>query len=195
MVLELERRFSLRPHPGAVRLLAYVNRAHMGSYQDAVDDPVRPADITLSQAYRYKYGVCLNLDQEVMKNVGLFARLGWSDGQNEAWAYSDVDQSASLRLSLNGQMWKRPDDTFGLAGVVSALSRAHQQFLQDGGTGILAGDGALSYGMEKALETYYNLAVWKSLHVTADYQFFLDPAFNRARGPVSVLGGRLHWDF
>jgi high affinity Mn2+ porin len=193
--MELERRFSLRQHPGAVRLLAYVNRAHMGSYQDAIDDPVRPADITLSQAYRYKYGVCLNLEQEVMKDAGLFMRLGWSDGNNEAWAYSDVDQGASMGLSLNGDLWKRPNDTFGLAGAVSALSRVHQQFFADGGLGILAGDGALNYGLEKVLETYYNFAVWKSFHVTADYQFIINPAFNSARGPVSVLGGRLHWEF
>jgi high affinity Mn2+ porin len=195
MVMELERRFRLRQHPGAVRLLAYVNRAHMGSYQDAIDNPVRPADIDLSQAYRYKYGVCLNLEQELMRDTGFFMRLGWSDGHTEAWAYSDVDDSASMGLSLNGDLWTRPEDTFGLAGVVSALSRAHQEFFEDGGTGILAGDGALNYGLEKAVETYYNFAVWKSLHVTADYQFIIDPAFNRARGPVSVVSGRLHWAF
>jgi high affinity Mn2+ porin len=195
MVLEIERRLSFRRHPGAVRLLAYVNRAHMGSYQDAIDSPIRPANITLSQAYRYKYGVCLNVEQELMKNIGFFTRLGWSDGNNEAWAYSDVDRGASMGLSLNGDLWKRSDDTVGVACAVSALSKAHQEFFEDGGLGILAGDGALNYGLEKAFESYYNFAVWKSLHVTADYQFIIDPAFNRARGPVSVLGGRLHWTF
>ncbi len=195
MVTELERRFHLRQDPGAVRLLAYVNRARMGSYEDADDDPVQPANITLSQGYRYKYGFCLNAEQEVIKDAGVFMRLGWSDGKSEAWEYSDVDQSASMGLSLNGDLWKRPNDTYGLAGVLSALSRVHQQFFEDGGTGILAGDGALSYGLEKALETYYSFQVWKSLQLTADYQFVIDPAFNRARGPVSVLGGRIHWQF
>jgi len=122
-------------------------------------------------------------------------RLGWSDGNNEAWAYSDVDDGASMGLSVSGDIWKRPNDTYGLAGAVNALSRVHQQFFEDGGTGILAGDGALSYGLEKAMETYYSFQVWKSLRLTADYQFVIDPAFNRARGPVSVLGGRIHWDF
>jgi high affinity Mn2+ porin len=195
MVTELERDFNLGKHPGAIRLLAYVNRAHMGSYEDAVDGPVRPADILASESYRYKYGICLNLQQEVFKDFGLFSRLGWSDGHTEAWAYSDVDDSASMGVSINGELWRRTNDTFGLAGVVSAASRIHQHFLEDGGLGILAGDGALNYGLEKAMETYYNFQVWKSLHVTADYQFIIDPAFNRARGPVSVLGGRIHWDF
>jgi high affinity Mn2+ porin len=127
--------------------------------------------------------------------VGVFSRLGWSDGHTQAWAYSDVDDSASLGVSIKGALWQRTNDTFGVAGVLSAASRIHQQFLEDGGTGILAGDGALSYGMEKAMETYYNFQLWKTLHLTADYQFISDPAFNRARGPVSVVGGRIHWDF
>jgi high affinity Mn2+ porin len=28
-----------------------------------------------------------------------------------------------------------------------------------------------------------------------DYQFVANPAFNRDRGPVSVLGTRIHWEF
>ena len=30
------------------------------------------------------------------------------------------------------------------------------------------------------------------LTVTADYQYFVNPAYNRDRGPVSVIGLRLH---
>lgn len=100
-----------------------------------------------------------------------------------------------MGLSLNGDLWTRPADTFGLAGVVSGITDIHRQFFQDGGLGILAGDGALNYGLEKGLETYYKLHVWKRVNVTADYQFIIDPAFNRARGPVSIIGGRIHWDF
>ena len=33
MVTELERRFTLGSHPGAVRLLGYLNRANMGDYR------------------------------------------------------------------------------------------------------------------------------------------------------------------
>jgi high affinity Mn2+ porin len=195
MVTELERDFHLASHPGAVRLLAYANRAHMGSYEEAVDSSIRPINILATETYRIKYGFCLNAEQEVFKNVGLFSRLGWSDGQSEAWAYSDVDDAASMGASLNGQLWGRANDSYGIAGVVSAASRSHQQFLEDGGLGILAGDGSLNYGLEKAMETYYNFQVWRNLHVSADYQFIIDPAFNRARGPVSVLGARIHWYF
>ena len=195
MVLELERRYALNGHPGAVRLLTYLNRAHMGSYQAAIDNPPRPADIVATREYRYKYGFGLNLEQELVKNLGFFSRLGWSDGQNEAWMFSDVDYTATAGLSLKGESWHRPGDTFGLAGVLNGISKVHQEFFAAGGTGILAGDGNLNYGWEKILETYYDCQIWKTIHGTLDYQFINDPAFNRDRGPVSVFGARLHWEF
>jgi len=99
MVAELERRFAVNDHPGAVRLLAYFNRAHMGSYQAALDSPTRPADIEATRAYRSKYGFGLNAEQELAKNLGLFSRLGWSDGANEAWTFADVDRTATLGLT------------------------------------------------------------------------------------------------
>ncbi len=195
MVTEFERRYTVNGHPGTVRLLAYLNSAHMGSYQEAVDRANPTADIEATRAYRYKYGFGLNAEQEIIKHVGAFARLGWSDGQTEAWTFADVDRTASLGLSIKGEFWRRPNDTFGLAGVLNGISREQRDFLAAGGTGILAGDGNLSYGWEKIMETYYDFQIWKSLHGALDYQFISDPAFNRARGPVSVLGARLHWTF
>ena len=195
MVAELERRFSFDTHPGVVRFLGYLNHAHMGSYQDAVNNAAPPANIDATRAYRYKYGFGLNWEQEIVKDVGLFSRLGWSDGQNEAWVFADVDRTATLGVSVKGGAWHRPEDTFGLAGAANGISRAHQEFFDAGGTGILAGDGKLSYGWEKILETYYDFQVWKTIHTTVDYQFITDPAFNRDRGPVSVFAARVHWEF
>ena len=60
--------------------------------------------------------------------------------------------------------------------------------------GILIGDGRLPHpGLEQIFETYYALAVpaWRLF----DYQFVNNPAYNRDRGPVSVLGLRLHAEF
>jgi high affinity Mn2+ porin len=79
--------------------------------------------------------------------------------------------------------------------VVSGISKAEQEYFASGGLGILAGDGNLNYGWEKDLETYYDCGVWKTVHFALDYQFITDPAFNRDRGPVSVFGARVHWEF
>jgi high affinity Mn2+ porin len=198
MMAEFERRYSVHAHPGAIRFLAWLNEADMASYLAAI--PILEAngvgaDISAARAYRFKYGLGLNWEQEIARNVGLFSRLGWNDGHEETWTFTDANWSASLGVSVQGQAWRRPDDTFGLAGVVSGASRDNQKFLEAGGLDMLDGDGALNYGCEKILETYYDFQVCKHLHSTLDYQFITNPAFNRARGPVSVLGGRVHWDF
>ncbi|HEV2209012.1 MAG TPA: carbohydrate porin [Verrucomicrobiae bacterium] len=119
-------------------------------------------------------------------------RPGWSDGRNEAWVFADVDRTATASLSLKGRAWQRPGDTLGLAAVLKALA-VHQACLATGGTGILAGDGALTYGWEQAVETYYEWQVCKTIHATLDYQFVCDPAYDRARGPVSLFAA--HWEF
>ena len=81
---------------------------------------------------------------------------------NETWTFTDADWSASLGVSVKGEAWRRPDDTFGLAGIVSGASRDNQKFLEAGGTDMLDGDGALTYGWEKVLETYYDFQIWKT---------------------------------
>ncbi len=198
MAAEFERRYSLHTHPGAIRFLAWLDEAHMASYEAARAILLREgpgADLSPARADRYKYGFGLSWDQEVAGNVGVFSRLGWNDGHNETWTFTDVNYSASLGVSVKGGAWRRPGDTFGLAGILGGASRANRRFLEAGGTDMLSGDGGLNYGWEKVLETYYDFKIWKSLHAAVDYQFIANPAFNRDRGPVSVFGARLHWEF
>jgi high affinity Mn2+ porin len=198
MVTELERRYTIENHPGTIRFLAFLNRANMAKYSDATailraGGPT--ADWQAARSDHLKYGFGLNWEQEIVTNVGVFSRLGWNNDQVEGWMFSDVGYSGSLGLSLNGALWHRPDDTYGLAGLVNGISKNAQEFFQAGGTGILAGDGNLDYGLEKIIETYYDFKIYKNLHGAADYQFVTNPAFNRARGPVSIFAGRLHWEF
>ena len=59
------------------------------------------------------------------------------------------------------------------------------------------GDTKLKIGSNDtvlAIETYYTFPLY-SWKVTLDYQFINNPAYNRERGPVSVLGTRLHMQF
>ena len=198
MVTEFERRYTFDLHPGAIRLLAFLNRADMFSYQAAttiLKADGAGADLAAAQAYRLKYGFGLNWEQEIARNVGLFSRLGWNDGKEQGWMFTDVDYAGTLGLSVKGESWHRPEDTFGVAGILNGITRVEQDYFAAGGTGIEAGDGKLNYGWEKGMETYYNLQAWKAVHVTLDYQLIANPAFNRDRGPVSVFGARLHWEF
>jgi high affinity Mn2+ porin len=198
MVTEFERRYSVNNHPGAIRILAYLNRADMFSYAGAtaiLHANGAGADLAAATAYRLKYGFELNWEQLIAKNVGLFSRLGWNDGKEQAWMFSDIDYAVTVGLSIKGESWHRPDDALGLAGAFNGITRAEQEFFAAGGTGILAGDGNLNYDLEKVLETYYDFKIWKTVRATLDYQFIDNPAFNRDRGPVSIFAARLHWEF
>jgi high affinity Mn2+ porin len=190
--LEFERRYSPRGHPGAVRLMGYDTRAHMGSYQETMDDPAISEDIYLNAAYRYKYGFGINMDQEIRKNLGAFLRLGWSDGRNQTYEFTDVDRTATAGISLKGAWWRRPQDTVGLAVAVNGISGVHRQYLAAGGLGITVGDGALDYRSERVAETYYNWQIAKRFQLTFDYQFAQNPAYNHVRGPINLFALRFH---
>jgi high affinity Mn2+ porin len=197
MAAEFERRYRVNAHPGTIRFLAWLNEADMASYSAATAILLAKgpgADISAAQAYRYKYGFGLNWEQELAENVGIFSRLGWNDGKTQAMEFSDANWTASIGVSVKGDRWQRPGDTYGLAGILSGISRDNQRFLNAGGLGILDGDGALTYGSEKVMETYYDFQIWKTVHLAVDFQFVSNPAFNRDRGPVSVFEGRLHWE-
>ena len=76
-----------------------------------------------------------------------------------------------------------------------AFQDAHKAYFNAGGLGILVGDGQLpNPGPEKIAEIYYSfpIANWRA---TLDYQFIANPAYNRDRGPVSVIGTRLRAQF
>jgi high affinity Mn2+ porin len=207
MMLELERRWRISDHPGAVRLQAWTDYGYLASFNVAtrllLASPPPPntpqgAEITVPAAafsFRDKYGFGLNCEQEIAKNVGIFGRFGWQDGHTAAAAFDDADWTVQVGVSVKGAAWRRPGDTFGLCGNLVGASSDQQAFLKAGGTGILNGDGNLSYDSEKSIETYYDFAIAKSFHLAFDYQFFADPAFNRDRGPVNVFGARLHWEY
>jgi high affinity Mn2+ porin len=207
MILELERRWRIAEHPGAIRLQAWVDHGYLASYSAATPlllasppSPNTPQGVeatipAAAFAYRFKYGLGVNWEQEIAKNVGMFGRLGWQDGHVSAAAYTDADWTVQLGLSFKGAAWRRPGDTFGLASNLVGASSQQIAFLKAGGTGILNGDGNLSYAPEMSLETYYDFAFSKNFRLAFDYQFFANPAFNRDRGPVSVFQARLHWDY
>jgi len=193
-VAEIERRYEINGLPGAIRPMAYLNHAHMGNYNEALQlMPVDPI-IQFTRSYRYKYGFGLNIDQALTDDIGFFSRLGWNDGHSESWAFTEIDRTATAGLVMGGRCWCRPQDRVGLAGVLNGLSGPHRNYLAAGGYGFIIGDGRLDYGLESILEAYYSYQVKPGLVVTLDFQEIVNPAYNRDRGPVSVVSLRVHWD-
>jgi high affinity Mn2+ porin len=198
MVGEIERRYQLWGQPGKIAVTGYLTRSRMGNFADAVQLAALtggPADISAVRRYTSKPGIAANLEQQIFPGVGLFARAGYTPGNLEAYAFTDADATLSGGASLSGKLWGRPGDTLGLAGILNTISGAHQAYFAAGGYSALIGDGMLPHpGSEKILEVYYSLPIY-SWQLTLDYQFIANPAYNRDRGPVSVVATRLHAQF
>ena len=191
-VAQLDEHYTIGGRAGIVRELVFLNRADMGNLAQAA---ANGGNIVATRRNRYKAGFALNLEQALTDDLGLFSRLSWNDGHSEPWAFTDIDHGVSLGLSLQGNSWGRADDTVGLAGALNGISKAHQNYLAAGGSGIFVGDGQLDYAAEGVIETYYALSLAGPDSVTLDYQFVANPAFNQARGPVSIFGARLHVEY
>ena len=198
---ELEVRHSWIPaRKGTTRILFYANRAHMGSYREAVQAYLSGADSTPTittheHVGSLKYGVGYNLQQEITQNLRAFGRFGWNEGQHESFAYTEVDQTVELGADYFLRRWNRPQDKLGLVYVSNAIKRDHQNYLRFGGLGFLLGDGTLRYGRENIVEGYYNYHAWRGLFYSVDIQHFNNPGYNRDRGPVWVGSVRTHIDF
>lgn len=196
LVGEAEARHTILGRAGKLKLLGYLNRGRMGSYSDAVARAGAPGsipDIASVRRYRSRPGAAINLEQQIQDDLGFFARASINDGDMEAYEFSEINRSLSAGLSSKGSPWNRPQDVFGLAVVTNGLSKAARNYFAAGGLGILIGDGRLPhYGSENIIETYYNANIGRGFALAADYQFIAHPAYNRDRGPVSVLGMRAH---
>ncbi|MBI1840859.1 MAG: carbohydrate porin [Verrucomicrobia bacterium] len=191
-VMELEHRHRLGERAGAARFLVFLTRARSGLYQDAINGA---PSIAATRDYREKKGIGLSLDQELTSTLGAFLRAGWNDGQTETWMFTEIDRTLTTGLSLRGEWWHRANDTFAFAHALNDISGAHSRYLASGGTGIIIGDGALRHGAEHVLEAYYDCALRPWLHATLDYQCVVHPAYNRDRGPVSLIALRMRANF
>ena len=109
--------------------------------------------------------------------------------------FTEIDQSASLGILGNQPFKSRLSDIWGIAAMANGISTNHQNYLAHGGTGFMVGDGQLNYTPEMILELFYNACLLDHFYITPDYQFVMHPAYNMDRGPIHILGLRVHARF
>ena len=197
--LELEHRHEIANRPGRVLVTVFESRGRMGLLDEAValaqNNNMTPA-IAAVRRYRSRAGASLSVEQQIAPDLGAFIRAGKAAGNVEAYEFTDIDRTLAMGVSLQGTRWHRPGDTIGLAAVDNGISAARERYLNAGGLGILIGDGRLPHpGPEQIIETYYSAAVLKFARLSLDYQWIGHPAYNRDRGPASVIAVRLHAQF
>lgn len=201
-VLELEKTHLFQKSEkqfSTVHLGYFINYANMGNYQESNDIiyfiPGTPPDITVTRKYgRTKWGFYGSADNH-FGSFHFFVKASINDGKNESWAFTEIDKSFTTGFQLDGDLWKRKNDRFAIAYINNNLSTTHRQYLKNGGYGFLIGDGKLNYGAEQIIEAYYSMYFTKQIFLSPDYQFVWHPAYNQDRGPVHIVGLRLHADF
>lgn len=204
----LELTLSDIPGGSVLRMLAYLNTASMGNYEQALAIAAAthsvPDIVATDKVGRQKHGFGLNAEQPLADNgdTGLFLRWGWDDGREESFAFTEVDNTLSAGVQISGSQWNQAGALLGLALVSQRISGPHREYLAAGGCGFLLCDGALSYGSEQILETYYRLQrIWPEdpgpvrWNIGPDLQYIRNPGYNRARGPVAVYGLRVHVEY
>jgi high affinity Mn2+ porin len=199
LVGEIERRYEMFGQTGRLLVTGFDSRGRMALLQDAInlalatDTTPDPAAV---RQYRSRTGIGVSLEQPISSDLGVFARLGKGDGNTEVYEFTDIDRTVALGAALRGTRWQRQADTVGVAVVDNGISAVREEYLNLGGLGILVGDGKLPHpGAEQILETYYSVGALSWLHITADYQWVKNPAYNTDRGPASILGLRIHAQF
>jgi high affinity Mn2+ porin len=213
--LELEHDHVLFGRHGAVRVLGYRNQEVIGRFDDAIaafqTNPAHNATACTSFNYgsgnftapdmcwvrrsNVKLGIGINLEQYITRDIGLFFRGMYSDGQTEVDAYNPADRSISFGSVARGTAWRRPFDLAGVGFAMSWISDIHARYLGMGGVDGFVGDGRIRQAPEGVAEVFYSLNLFKAVWLSADYQFLINPGFNADRGPVHILGARFHAEF
>lgn len=204
--IEVQHNHEWAGQPGAVRLLAWRNRAILARFSDAIaygnaanwqPDPVTGKQyiINVRTSEQFKSGIGINTEQALRDDLGVFFKGMWSDGQTETLAFTEIDRSLALGTSIKGLRWSRENDTVGLALMRHFLSPERRTYLTLGGLSYFIGDGALNYRTEDIFEGYYSYAASKHIWLTLDYQRINHPAYNADRGPVDIYSGRFHAEF
>lgn len=201
--IEVEHEHALLQRPGKVRVLAWHNRAKLATFNDALiwlkANPGNYSGPDALYAVRNteqdKYGLGINIEQELSDHLGFFLRAMKADGRTETHAFTEVDSSMSTGIAIKGSLWGRGEDTAGVSCMQNSLSNERRRFLEAGGTSFFIGDGQLNYRPEMIMETYYSLHLVKKVWLTPDYQFIQNPAYNADRGPIHIFAFRLHAEF
>jgi high affinity Mn2+ porin len=175
----------------------YRNYARMGNYNQSILQAQltgQKPDITQFREYgRTKTGYYVGLENN-WKYLKHNINASNSDGKNEAWAFTEIDNSITTALQVDGALWKRKKDVFGLAYINNGLSRPHADYLKMGGVGFILGDGSLNYAREQILEAYYKCHVTHWVQLSPDVQYIRNPGYNSARGPAWVYALRVHFE-
>jgi high affinity Mn2+ porin len=213
--VELEHHHKIHGQEGTVRALGYRNHEYIGRFSDAIAafEMDHAKNATTCQGFNYgsananapdlcwarkpnvKIGVGIFAEQYIGHDIGVFTRDMISDGKTEVDSYTSTDRSASFGVLAHGSWWSRRRDIAGVGVNFGWISKEHAAYLALGGIDGFVGDGAIKAAAEGTIDMFYSFNIRRSFWLTGDFQRVMNPAFNADRGPVNIIGLRIHGEF
>jgi high affinity Mn2+ porin len=195
LVAEGEARYEILGNPGVFKILGYDDIGYMADISQinsiAYLTGSYPPQPSWLRNKHTKMGFGINIAQQLAPNIGFFLRAGANNGKFETISYTDTDAAIAGGLVFSGGLWGLTNDAIGLGISTASLSKARAAYLAAGGLGLMIGDGALTFGSERVIETFYRHQFLEWLEGSLDYQFLANPGYNQARGPINFFGFRL----
>ena len=88
----------------------FINKANMGNYAEAIQQAASASlkpDITSTREYgRDKKGWYISIDNHFHK-FHHYVNYSRNDGENETWAFTEIDRSFATGLHIDGEIWNR----------------------------------------------------------------------------------------
>jgi Carbohydrate-selective porin, OprB family len=91
-----------------------------------IADQSGPADIAAVRRYRSRSGLSMNLEQEIIDDLGIFGRAGFASGNVEPDSYTDIDRTVAAGLSLTGKRWRHSIFATGTTRQSCAVTQPSQ---------------------------------------------------------------------
>lgn len=155
-----------RPYPGNYRFYAWLNSKDHDKWADLA--------LGVSSDNKKGWGAGFSLDQQLLEDVSLFARLGYQDEN-----YYKFNVFWSLGGEVAGKRWRRPNDVLGIAYGMAALSNEYEKYEISGGNTYINKD-------EGHLELYYRIRVNDHLSISPDFQVLFHPLGDQREDEVYV---------
>lgn len=195
--LQYCRRIALGERFLCLRALAYTNRTWSGKYGTYHPDTLGvPFDFPDSlKSFHRKTGIAFDCDLEFSEFMGVFLRYSINDGKSESMGYTQADRALNIGFSRFIDFANRPDDLFGIAFSINDVSKGHREFITEGGNGFMLGGGEITYGSETAFETFYRYTVFHNAELTLNYQFVINPGYNKDNKALHAVTCRLNFQF